>query len=549
MATDGTTACWGSNGNGRLGDGTTTTRTVPTAITTAGTPLAGKVVAKTSAGTAFTCAVSTDNVAVCWGLDTNGRLGDGTTTNRLVATAVITNPLVSISSISGQRAGVTAYGRSTDVLTLTGTWWNASVTVGGFTVTVGGATAANTLVTNAAGTMSGTVTVPAGATPGLGNVIITQGTDVVSRPFNVLGTRTVNVSPTSGVPGTVVGVSAANFDPLAAVEIRGLTNLIGPVASSDTPVAAAITSVGTLTSTNFTVNDPATAALEVRETAPNGNPAVDNANAPFVVPALTVSAASIAGQRGGVTDFARGTDVITATGANWPASLASPALVAEFCQSDGSACDAPAAPSALTTNAGGDLSGTVTVPANATTGSRALKVTNGSRFALFPLTVLGTRAMTLSPTSGGLGTAVAVEASEFDPTAAVTIQGVRNLVGPVNSSDPPVAASINASGALASTNYTVNDALTTTILVSEDAPDGDPAVDRASAAFSPLTAVATITSITGQRAGVNGYARGRRRDPAHRNGLACLASPVLQLQRPPSASPMGTGATPPRPAP
>jgi len=507
VATDGTTACWGTNGSGRLGDNSETTRTVPTAIVTAGTPLSGKVVARTSAGTAFTCAVTTDNVSVCWGLNVNGRLGDGTTTQRLLATAIITDPLVGVTSISGQRAGVTAYARSSDVLTLSGTWWNASVVAGGFTVTVGGATAANTLATNVVGTMSGTVTVPAGATPGLGTVIITQGTDVVSRPFNVLGNRSVTLLPTSGVPGTVVSVTASSFDPLAAVEIRGLTNLIGPVASSDTPVVGAITTVGALAATSFTVTDPDTAAIEVRETAPGGNPAVDTANAPFVVPALTVSTTSIAGQRAGVTDFARGTDVITATGANWPASLASPALAAAFCQADGAACDATAT-STLTTNAGGVLVGTVNVPAGATTGTRALKVTNGARFALFPVTILGTRLVSLSPASGGLGTVVGVSASEFDPAAAVTIQGVRNLVGPVTSTDPPVSATINASGSLASTNYTVNDALTTAILVSENAPTGNPVIDRASADFTPVTAVATISSIAGQRAGVTGYARG-----------------------------------------
>lgn len=508
VATDGTTACWGLQTNGRLGNDVATAANIliPTGIVTTGTPLAGKVVAAVSAGAEFSCAVTTDNTPVCWGLNTSGQLGDGTTTQQSSAVAVITNPLVSISSIDGQRAGVVAFARSTDVLTLTGTWWNASIPVGGFTVTVGGAAATNNLATNAAGTMSGTVTVPVGATPGLGAIILTQGTDVVSRPITVLGTRTVTVLPTSGVPGTVVSVSATNFDPTAAAQIRGLTNLIGPVISSDPAVVVAIGAAGALASTNFTVNDFATSAIQVSETGPGGNPAVDEGNTPFIVPAVTVSATSIAGQRSGVTGYVRGTDVVTAAGANWPASLSAGAFTAAFCQTDGSGCDATAT-SALATNAGGALSGTVNLPAGATQGTRALKVTNGARFALFPLTVLGTRTISLTPTSGGLGTAVAVTGAEFDPTAAVTIQGVRNLVGPINSSDAAVGATISASGALASTNYTVSDGLSTAILVSEDGPGGTPAVDKASASYTPLTALATITAITGQRTGVTAYAR------------------------------------------
>ena len=76
--TDGQAVCWGWNGSGQLGDGTTAYRIVPVPVSTAGTPLAGKTIQQISAGFEFTCAVSTDGQAACWGENGNGKLGDGT---------------------------------------------------------------------------------------------------------------------------------------------------------------------------------------------------------------------------------------------------------------------------------------------------------------------------------------------------------------------------------------------------------------------------------------------------------------------------------------
>ncbi|MBK8482340.1 MAG: hypothetical protein IPL40_14445 [Proteobacteria bacterium] len=81
--TDGSLWCWGSNGNGALGDGTLITRYVPMAVTALGTSVAGVV-----AGFNFTCARRTDGTAWCWGSNESGRLGDGTTVQRLGPTKV-----------------------------------------------------------------------------------------------------------------------------------------------------------------------------------------------------------------------------------------------------------------------------------------------------------------------------------------------------------------------------------------------------------------------------------------------------------------------------
>ena len=74
---DGSAKCWGYNGYGRLGDGTTTLNaTSPVDV------LSLSNVEEISAGGSHTCARLSDGSAKCWGYNVNGRLGDGTTTTR-----------------------------------------------------------------------------------------------------------------------------------------------------------------------------------------------------------------------------------------------------------------------------------------------------------------------------------------------------------------------------------------------------------------------------------------------------------------------------------
>jgi alpha-tubulin suppressor-like RCC1 family protein len=79
----GAAVCWGNNGSGQLGDGTTTTRTTP--VTVSG--LSSGVVAITT-GREHTCAVTLATAAMCWGNNSEGQLGDGTTANRLTPVTV-----------------------------------------------------------------------------------------------------------------------------------------------------------------------------------------------------------------------------------------------------------------------------------------------------------------------------------------------------------------------------------------------------------------------------------------------------------------------------
>ncbi|MBM4413841.1 MAG: hypothetical protein FJ040_10430, partial [Chloroflexi bacterium] len=73
--TTGGVSCWGNNTYGQLGDGTTTNATVPVTVT----GISGAVV-RISAGTNHACAIVTTGEVYCWGDNRQGQLGTGDTT-------------------------------------------------------------------------------------------------------------------------------------------------------------------------------------------------------------------------------------------------------------------------------------------------------------------------------------------------------------------------------------------------------------------------------------------------------------------------------------
>ena len=83
----GTAYCWGYNVVGQLGDGSTTDSDVPVAVDTSG-PLAGQTLTQIAAGSLTTCALDAAGAAYCWGYNQDGNLGDGSTTGSSVPVAV-----------------------------------------------------------------------------------------------------------------------------------------------------------------------------------------------------------------------------------------------------------------------------------------------------------------------------------------------------------------------------------------------------------------------------------------------------------------------------
>jgi hypothetical protein len=89
LASGGSVRCWGINSAGELGDGTTTDRAMP--VTVLGISNAVSV----TAGFERTCAVLSDGTIQCWGSNFMGQLGNGTTEDSAVPVTVsgITNAI------------------------------------------------------------------------------------------------------------------------------------------------------------------------------------------------------------------------------------------------------------------------------------------------------------------------------------------------------------------------------------------------------------------------------------------------------------------------
>jgi alpha-tubulin suppressor-like RCC1 family protein len=79
LIADGTVRCWGHNGFGQLGDGTTKSSAVPVMVQGLPDPTTNPVLAITT-GYGHTCALLEDNTARCWGENNFGQLGYATPT-------------------------------------------------------------------------------------------------------------------------------------------------------------------------------------------------------------------------------------------------------------------------------------------------------------------------------------------------------------------------------------------------------------------------------------------------------------------------------------
>ena len=87
--------CWGRNTEGQLGDNTTTSRGTPVAVSTAQT------FASVIGGLTHTCALTAAGATYCWGDNLHGALGDGSTTRRFAPTAASGVGTLSILSAGG----------------------------------------------------------------------------------------------------------------------------------------------------------------------------------------------------------------------------------------------------------------------------------------------------------------------------------------------------------------------------------------------------------------------------------------------------------------
>ena len=88
ITTEGRVFTWGWNRYGQLGDGTTTSRITPTEITSQFNLSVGETITKIALGNYSSSAITTDGRVFTWGDNTEGQLGDGTTTVRYIPTEI-----------------------------------------------------------------------------------------------------------------------------------------------------------------------------------------------------------------------------------------------------------------------------------------------------------------------------------------------------------------------------------------------------------------------------------------------------------------------------
>ncbi len=104
VTTAGRAYCWGANGNGQLGNNSTTLALTPAAVTTGG-GLTTTNVASIDTGYSHTCAVTTAHAVYCWGKNTNGQLGNNGTAQAKVPTAVTTGGGLTATNVARVSAG------------------------------------------------------------------------------------------------------------------------------------------------------------------------------------------------------------------------------------------------------------------------------------------------------------------------------------------------------------------------------------------------------------------------------------------------------------
>jgi alpha-tubulin suppressor-like RCC1 family protein len=92
LNTSGQILCWGANSTGQIGDGTGVTALTPT-------PLMGGVTDWISfdSGNNHSCAIRANGELSCWGTNTRGQIGDGSTTNALQPVVVSAGPWSQVS--------------------------------------------------------------------------------------------------------------------------------------------------------------------------------------------------------------------------------------------------------------------------------------------------------------------------------------------------------------------------------------------------------------------------------------------------------------------
>jgi len=182
LCSDGTLAAWGDGFWGKLGNGNTSSSSVPVLVTQSGV-LAGKAVTAIAAGGDHSIALCSDGAVAAWGYNSYGQLGNGSSWDSNVPALVSTTPLR-----TGERF-VAASGGGAHSLALVGTPPPPAAT-----------TLAATVIIDTGAILNGSVNA-AGASTSVSfeyGLTTNYGTTVAADPATVSGTVTTAVSKAIG---------------------------------------------------------------------------------------------------------------------------------------------------------------------------------------------------------------------------------------------------------------------------------------------------------------------------------------------------------------
>jgi len=104
LGSDGHVYAWGYNGDGELGNGTTTSASAPVSVSAGAVP-AGVSITQIAGGSNHSLAVGSDGHAYGWGRNGNGELGNGTTTDSSAPVAVSAGAIPAGVSLTQIAAG------------------------------------------------------------------------------------------------------------------------------------------------------------------------------------------------------------------------------------------------------------------------------------------------------------------------------------------------------------------------------------------------------------------------------------------------------------
>ena len=210
--------CWGLATDGRLGNGSTT----PNVQLAAQVASSITNIAAISTGANSTCALTSSDAVYCWGKGTSGQIGNGAllsaTTPRLVSAAA--NPGVSLAAISGR--------------SMTSAPFSISATV------ASGATPTYSSSTTSICTVSGSTVTLIG--PGTCTVVA----EVTSAGFYSAGSASQSFTVESALPPTVTTSSATSIAATSAV-LNGVVNPNGAETTVSFLVGTSSTLVGAST--------------------------------------------------------------------------------------------------------------------------------------------------------------------------------------------------------------------------------------------------------------------------------------------------------------